>query len=213
MLIAAFIILKYSLDGMIKSAIVENTSDLMQTQVNVESVSISLFDGAGEIYGFSISNPEGFSEAEAVRVDEIFVELDLFSILSDTIVVENVRIQNPQLYFEQRGLGINLRKLNQNMDETEEVDESLLVIDRLIIENGVVKVSSTIDRERTAEAEIDEFELTEIGREGNNTVKQSIRQILDPLLEQAVREALSGGLLEQLENKIQDLLGNDEGNN
>ena len=84
------------------------------------------------------------------------------------------------------------------------------MIDHLLVENGTVRVSSTIERERTAEATIEEFELNNIGEAESNTVKQSLREILDPLIARAVQEAVSGGLLEQLENKVEDLLGGDD---
>lgn len=211
-LIAAFIILNFTLDGIVKSAIEENGSELLQTSVEVGNVNISILDGSGVIYGFTVANPDGFSDEEAVRIDETTIKIDLSTIFSDTIVVENVNIKNPELFFEQKGLGVNLRKLNENMDLAEDVEGPSLVIKHLFVENGTVRVSSTIERERTAEASIQEFELTNIGQAGSNTVKQSIREIMDPLIERALQEAVSRGLLEQLENKVQDLLGADEEN-
>lgn len=203
----AFIVLTFTIDGIVKSAIEENGTELFQTEVNVNNVDISLINGTGEINGLVIQNPEGFSGEPAIQIDVTNIRIDLVSIFSDTIVVENVTLQNPELFFEQRGVGINLRKLNQNMDLDEDVEGPFLVIDHLLIENGTVKVSSTMERERTAEASIEEFELNNVGRAGNNTVKQSMREIMDPLIQRAIQEAISRGLLEQLENKVQDLLG------
>lgn len=209
-LIVAFIILNFSLDGIVKSAIQENGTELLQTEVGVDNVNVSIFDGSGVIYGFTVANPEGFSDEQAIRIDETSIKIDLSTIFSDTIVVENINIKNPELFFEQKGMGINLRKLNQNMDLAEDVEEPFLVINHLLIENGTVRVSSTIEREQTAEASIEAFELTNIGQAGSNTMKQSIREIMDPLIERAIQEAVTRGLLEQLENKVQDLLGGDD---
>lgn len=209
-LIVAFIILNFSLDGIVKSAIQENGTELLQTEVDVGNVNISIFDGSGVIYGFTVANPEGYSDEQAIRIDETSLKIDLSTIFSDTIVVENINIKNPKLFFEQKGMGINLRKLNQNMDLAEDIEEPFLVINHLLIENGTVRVSSTIERERTAEAGIEAFELTNIGQAGSNTMKQSIREIMDPLIERAIQEAVTRGLLEQLENKVQELLGGDD---
>lgn len=212
-LIAAFIILNFSLDGIVKSAIEENGTELLQTEVNIGNVNVSLFDGSGVIYGFTVANPEGFSDEKAIVIDEMSLKIDLSTIFSDTIVVENIHIQNPELFFEQIGLGINLRKLNENMDVAEDTEGPSMVINHLLMEDGTVRVSSTIERERTAEASIEEFELTNIGQSGSNTMKQSIREIMDPLIERAIQEAVSRGLLEQLENKVQDLFGSDDDEN
>ena len=208
-LIGAFIVLNFTIDGIVKSNIEETGTELFQTEVNVGNVNISLFDGSGEIYGFTVANPEDFSDEPAIEMEEIRMKVDLTSLLSDTIFVENVHSIGASLFFEQQGFGINLRQLNQNMDLAAEEDETAMVIDYLLVENSTVTVSSTIDRERTAEATIESFELNNIGRQGSNTKKQSMQQVMEPLIERAIQEAVSSGLLEQLENKVRDLLGGD----
>lgn len=210
-LIATFIVLNFTLDGIIKSEIEETSSELLQTEVDVGNVNVSIFNGSGEIYGFVVQNPDNFSNEPAINIGQVNIQIDLASIFSDTIIVENIHILNPEFFFEQKGFGANLKTLNDNMDLAEEPEAKSLIIEHLLVENGTVRVSSTIERERTAEASIEQFELNDIGRSGSNTTKESIRQIMKPLLQRAIRKAVNGGLLEQLENKVQDLLsGNDE---
>jgi hypothetical protein len=206
----AFIVLNFTIDGIVKSNIEETGTELFQTEVNVGNVNISLFDGSGEIYNLTVANPENFSDEPAIEMEEIQIKVDLMSLLSDTILVENVNITGASLFFEQQGFGINLRELNQNMDLSADEDEPAMIIDHLLVDGATVRVSSTIDRERTAEATIERFELNGIGRQGSTTMKQSMQQIMEPLIERAIQEAVSRGLLEQLENKVQDLLGGDE---
>lgn len=205
-----FIIVNFTIDGIVKSSIEESGTELFQTEVDVGSVNISLFDGSGEIYDLSVANPEDFSDQPAIEMGEIRIKVDLTSLFSDTILVENVHVTRAALFFEQEGFGINLRTLNQNMDLSAEPDDPVMVIDRLLVENATVTVSSTIDRERTAEASIENFEVNGIGRQGSNTMKQSMQQVMEPLIERAIREAMTGGLLDQLENKVKELLGGDE---
>lgn len=206
-LIAAFIVLSFTIDGIVKSNIEESGTELFQTEVDVGNVNISLFNGSGEIYGLSVANPEDFSDEPAIEMEEIRIKVDLLSLLSDTILVEDVNITEASLFFEQQGFGINLRQLNQNMDLSVDEDDPAMIINHLYVEGATVRVSSTIDRERTAEATLDNFEMNNIGRQGSNTMKQSMQQIMEPLIERAIQEAVSRGLLEQLENKVQDLLG------
>lgn len=209
-LIIVFLVLSFSLDGIVKSAIKESGSELLQTEVNVDDVHISLFDGSGVIKGFVVHNPEGFSDEPAIQIRETRMKIDLSTIFSDPIVVENVTIKNPELFFEQKGIGANLKTLNDNMGLSDDSSETSMVIDHLLIENGTVRVSTTIERERTVEASISQFELNGIGRDGSNTIKQSIHQIMEPLLERAMREAVASGVMEQLENKVRDLFQGNE---
>lgn len=209
-IIGAFIVLNFTIDGIVKSSIEETGTELFQTEVDIGNVNISLFDGSGEIYGLTVANPEDFSDEPAIEMEEIRIKVDLMSLFSDTILVEDVNITNADLFFEQQGFGINLRQLNQNMGLSSDEEEPAMIIDHLLVDGATVRVSSTIDRERTAEATLESFELNGIGRQGNKTMKQSMQQIMEPLIERAIQEAVSRGLLEQLENKIQDLLGGDD---
>ena len=170
---------------------------------------ISLFNGSGTIDGFTVKNPEKFSDEAAIQIQEMSVQVDLNSLFSSTILVKNVRIINPQLYFEQRGFGANLKTLNDNMElSSGESSDKKMIIEHLLIEDGQVKVSTQIDSKRTAEAHISEFELEGIGRDGSNTMRQTVKQVMRPLLEKAIAEAIKDGAVEQLENKVKNFLGN-----
>lgn len=208
-IIVGIIVIALSLGGMIKSGIEENGSELLQTQVTVDNVSVSVFNGGGTISGFTIQNPEGFSDEPALYIREASMEMDIWSLFSDHIVVNEIIVKSPDLFFEQVGAGINLKKLNDNMElASEESSETSLIIEYLLIEDGNITVSSSLERERTTEVTLDEFTLNDIGRDGTNTIKQSVRQVLNPLLQKAMEEALRSGVVEQLENKVRDLFGN-----
>lgn len=208
-IIAAILVITLSLDGMIKSGIEENGSELLQTPVTVDNVSILLFSGSGTISGFTIQNPEGFSNEPALYIQEISMNMDIWSLFSDQIVVNEIMVKSPDLFFEQIGVGVNLKKLNDNMDlASEESSETSLIIEYLLIEDGKVTVSTSLERERTTEVSLAEFTLNDVGRDGNNTIKQTVRQVLKPLLQKAMEEALRSGVVEQLENKVRNLFDN-----
>ena len=82
----------------------------------------------------------------------------------------------------------------------------MLVIEHLIVDKGKVTVSTDIDRERMASAEIDRFELNNIGKEGNNTIQQSIKQVIEPMLQEAITKAATSGVLDQLKNKAKEII-------
>ncbi|MDZ7805871.1 MAG: hypothetical protein U5K71_02000 [Gracilimonas sp.] len=208
-IIVAVLVFTLSLDGMIKAGIEENGSELLQTEVVVDNVSVSLFGGGGTINGFTVQNPEGFSDEPALYIHEASMEVDIWSLFSDKIVVHEIIVNSPDLFFEQIGLGVNLKKLNDNMDlASDEPSEASLIIEYLLIKDATVTVSSSLERERTTEVKLAELTLNDIGSDGNNTVKQSVRQILKPLFQEAMEEALKSGVVEQLENKVRDLFDN-----
>lgn len=204
------VIVTLSIDGFIRTEIEEQGSEILRTEVIIDNVDVSIFGGTGSINGFRIKNPEGFSDADALSFEQADMEVVLSSLLSDEIVVKELIIRNPQIFFEQIETRLNLKTLQDNLNEASTGDsEKSLIIDHLLIEEAVVKVSTSIDRERNAEVALDRFELSDIGRDGNNNVKESLKQILEPLLEQAIEEAAKKGVFEQLENRVQDFLDGD----
>lgn len=209
LILIGFLALTLSIDGMVKSGIELSGSELLQTAVSVDAVSISLFSGNGSIKGFTVQNPENFSDRPALSIQEASMKLDIWSLFTDQIVVHEIIVKSPELFFEQKGFGANLKTLNDNMNlDDDESSETTLIIDYLLIEDSRVEVSTSIEKERTAKVSLAQFTLTDIGRNGNNTVKQSVGQVLEPLLQKAIQEAVKSGVTEQIENKVRDLLNN-----
>lgn len=205
-LIALFLVVSLTIDGIIKSTIQDVGSDLLQTEVNVDDVSVSILSSTGYIDGIMVENPEGFSDSTAIALKEISIDLDLFTLLSDTVVINQLIIDSPEVFVEQTTQGNNLMALQNNMSEGSTDESGGFIIDYLLVEEGVLTAHIDIGGEqRTTEVSIERFEQKNIGRSGNNTVESTVRQILEPLLEQALRKAVEGGLQDQVEDKLKNL--------
>lgn len=200
------LVLSFSIDGIIKSNIESTTSEMLETSVDVDDVAISILDGSGTIDGLTIHNPKGFSDKPAVKLQQIKMKVDLYSLLSDTVVVKEIHIQKPELFFEQKGASNNLNTLTGKLggDSSSEVN---LVVDHLLVENGRVTLTAEIGKEeKSLEADFSEIEIEDIGRSGNNTMEQAMRQILEPILQEAAEEAIKAGLLDSAKEKLKDLI-------
>lgn len=204
-LAAGLLILSLSIDGIVKSSIENTTSEMLDTPVSVDNVSISIFNGSGTIDGITINNPDGFSDNPAVKLQQISMEMKLSTLLSDTVVVNEIRIQNPELYFEQKTSGNNFNTLNDRFNEGPS-SETSLIVDYLLVENGRITLTTDIGGEKTAESEFSRIEIEGIGRSGNNTIEQTLQQILEPILQQAAQEAIKRGLMDAAKDKLKDLL-------
>ena len=83
--------------------------------ISVGSVSISLFSGRGEVKDFVVGNPEGFSASPAVKVGRIKIDVDVSSLLSETLVVEEINVESPQVNYELSLDGGNIDRLLENL--------------------------------------------------------------------------------------------------
>jgi hypothetical protein len=87
----------------------------LQVPVEVASVSVSPISGKGTIAGVVIGNPDGFNTEHAFSLGKVHVKLDLGSLFSDTIVVEELHIIEPDITYEV-GLGkTNIGQLKANV--------------------------------------------------------------------------------------------------
>lgn len=199
------LIFSFSIDEMVESGLENTASKALNTSVDVHEVSLSLIDGSGTISGITIHNPEGFSDNPALKLQQISIKVKITSLFSDTVMVDHVQVETPELYFEQQSDENNFDALTKNTDRSTSSEKSLIV-DFLLIENGQITLATDIGGEKSAVAEFSSIELENIGRSGNNAMEQTFQQILTPVLEKALKEAATQGLIDKAKEAMQDLL-------
>ncbi|WP_069131708.1 DUF748 domain-containing protein [Rhodohalobacter halophilus] len=205
--VAAAVILTLSVDSIVKSGIENIGSEMTQTKVSVDGVSISLFSGKGSITGLKVANPDGFDKENAFTADEISIEVDIRSLFSDEMVVKQLEVISPSVIVEQQMPDNNLRKIMNsiNQSSSDSASESMLVIEQFRMTDGTADLYTEIGGERSAQVEISEIELQDLGRGGaRQSVEDVIQTIADRIVENSLRAAAQSGA-EQIRDAIRDL--------
>lgn len=91
--------------------------EIAQVPIELESAEISFLSGKGTLKGLKVHNPEGFSDGHAFYADELHLDLDPASVLSDKVVIEDIRITGPDVQFEQKLKTSNLNQILKNVQE------------------------------------------------------------------------------------------------
>ena len=201
-LLALFVALSLSLDALVKNSIETVGSEMTQTSVTVESVSISPLSGSGRIEGLRVDNPPGFESEHAYVMGSLSIRLKPGSLLSDTIRVEEIVITEPAISVIQKVPQNNLLMLSNNMEEAMQTGESTstsMTIGLLRVEGGTVTVTPTIGAEKSGRVELGTIEITGIGESGSNSARQVVKGVVDRIVNRALKVALSGEL-----NKLKD---------
>ncbi len=141
--LAGGVLLVFSnLNGFVKTAIETAGTNSVGSQVQVESVEINLSDGTASIFGFSIANPQGFSNATMVSFEELSVSIDVESITSDVIRINSIIARNPFVLYESADGSSNVDTVSARFegdDSTQEVDDSaegpVIAIESILIES------------------------------------------------------------------------------
>lgn len=96
-------------------------------EASVEDIDVSLFrDPTLSLRALHIGNPEGFEAPSLFDLDNVVVDLDMKSLLSDTIVVNRVLVESAALTYEQRlgsNIGALLDKFESDAAKEEEKEE------------------------------------------------------------------------------------------
>lgn len=206
-IVVGFLILTFTIDSIVKSNIEQIGSEMTGTQVTVESVSISPFSGTGTIHGFHVANPEGYGRDHAIEIDDLSIELELMSLFSDEVIVNEISITGPAVYVEQKLPENNIREIMNHVNSVSagETSDARLIIEYFLLENGTADLYTEVGGERSAQVDISKIELRDLGRtDGQEAAEDVIKQIAGQVAEESLQAAIqSGG--EQLKDALQDL--------
>lgn len=209
-LLLGFLALTFSLDYLVKSGIESTGTEMSGTEVMVENVSISPFSGTGTIEGLRVRNPEGFESEYAIVIQSFDIAIDVWSVLSDTIIVNEIVIGKPALSVIQKVPENNLRMLMNNMDQAMagESSSTALIIEHLLVKDGQVTVTPNIGGQQSATVRMGDIELENVGKQGSSSTRQVVKQVSSRIINEALKSALSGqldGMKDKAKDAIKDI--------
>jgi len=218
-LILIAVILTFTIDSIVRSAIESRGSDILQTELSVDNVSISLLSGSGSVEGLTIANPDEFEDGEALTISSIRMNLDVSTLLSDTVVVNELRIRDLDVNYRLKATGSNLGKLMDNLESysagTEDEAESNMIIDLFVMEESTVSIDTQFEELQAISVNIPYVEREGIGRDDDQTVSEGIRNILEIIISRvsdiafdAVKDEGAEKILDKAGDAIKDLFNN-----
>ena len=203
-----------NVNSLVEGAIEDLGSQALGTNVRVASVDISLTEGRGTIKGLEIANPKGYDGPYLMQLDEITVALNLAELSTETVVLDTVLIDGARIAAVVKGKDdSNLQTLMDNLDagsaaatESETGGaETTIIIDQLDFTNAQATVDAVLLSEQI-EINMPDIHLSGVGRkEGGATAAEVASQLIKPITEAVVREAITRGLGgEDLERSLKD---------
>jgi len=207
---AALFFLLSNLGGIIKTTLETTGTDMLGEPVSVGNVDISLRSGAGEITGFRIDNPEGYTDPEAFSMDRIRLNLDLRSVRGTPVRLEEFILEAPEVYLEVRDdnqvnleeLALNLRKNIQRAEkeekenpeppasEEEKAAATLLAIDHLKIAGVKLTVRHRKFEEGVREIVLPDIDLRNVGGTEGVTGAKIGLEVVEAITKEGLKQAL-----------------------
>jgi uncharacterized protein involved in outer membrane biogenesis len=209
-IVLAALALGLFLDRALKTGIETVGPKLTQTDIKLESVSLSLLSGAGKIKGLVVGNPKGFKTPSAIKVGTVSLTLAPRTLLSDKIVVKSIIVEGPEITFETDLRANNLSKIVANLQavtggggaETAKAQQpaqpqeakagKTLEVDDFLITDGKVHVSVTALGGEATTLSLPAIHLQNLGKDANGiTPAELAKRVLEEIAN-AATQASSG---------------------
>jgi len=210
LIIVAILVLGLSLDSVIKAGVEKVGPMATGTDVRLKDVDISILSGKGELNGIVIGNPAGFKSASAFSLNKVRVALDVQSVFSDKIIIDEIYIDAPEVTYETGGKGTNINTIMKNINSFSgsqgstaskesaagaEGEGPKIQINNLIVKNGKVNLSlsTPLGGQGTSMALAD-IHLKDIGKEGGGATMADAFKKIFAAVNKNVGTAVSGSL-------------------
>lgn len=166
--LGTFFFLGSVLGTAVTSAVNTIAPQVTGTKVTLGSALISPFNGTGSLNDLYVGNPEGFSSGKAFSCGKMHVNARIRTVLSDTIVIEEIIIQAPEFVYETKFTSSNIGKILDNVNKyvgssepaAQESGGKKIEIKRFVLEGAVVSVSAA---GMTMPVPVPRMEITDIG--------------------------------------------------
>ena len=149
--LAIFLTLTFLLGPMVRKALERFGPEVLGAPISVKDVSVAPHRGLVTLSGVTVGSPEGFKHPTVLEASSLQINFSLFSLLGDTIVVEDLLLEEPVITYERRKGRTSLQQLQRNAEASaQRLIEQLgskpdkgssrsFAIERLRIRNGKVR--------------------------------------------------------------------------
>ncbi len=200
------------------------------TEVELADAEVSLFSGSATLTGLRVGNPEGWGEGDMATLGKIHLDLDPWSLLSDTIVIEDLDIEEPVFRYEMQGDTSNVEVLlgavNQALgavsgndspapepEAVPEVDtaETLIAVGHFGLRGANINVKAA---GRTVDATMPDIEMNNLGTPEQGLTPTDLtltlsKKVLSEIATAAAKAMVQNKIEESIGGKIRGIFGGD----
>lgn len=98
--VAALLCTHLWLGTIVKAAIEQVGPTITKTTIKLDSVDISPLRGLVELKGLEVGNPSGYKSPTAMKLGTARLRMNVFSVLSKTIIVDEILVEAPEITVE-----------------------------------------------------------------------------------------------------------------
>ncbi|OFW83342.1 MAG: hypothetical protein A2018_02480 [Alphaproteobacteria bacterium GWF2_58_20] len=220
LLVVGGIFLYGSIDSVVAAAIRGYGPKITGVPVAIESVKVTPTEGRAVLRGLVVGNPDGFETPHAFSLGEIRMVLDVKSLGSDVVHIQEIVIDNPEITYEYGVSGSNIDAIRAHVaslssgkastgsgDTSPKGEGAKLIIDSLVISGGKIDVSAAMLKGKTLRVPLPDIHLSDIGKKSEGASAAEVVSKVMSAVSSGVSGAVSKLDLGALSKKIQESSG------
>lgn len=210
-----------AINGLVKKQIEEIGSKVTEQSVTVRQVDMKLLKGAGTIKGLVLANPSKYNAPSAFSLNEVTLDINLKSLTTDLIVIDQIIIDKPEavVEFTENGSAnikdildaINKNTASSGTTSRQETStgkaEPIIRVNKFVLAGVALTVDLTKLGNKSHQATLADINLTNIGGQAGMPASELgaelVKQALSSIWKQAKKEQ-SDILKDQVEEKVKD---------
>lgn len=173
-----------SVDSLAKKAIEEVGTRMLGVPLTLDKVKIELSEGSINFSNLNIATPEGFTAPKTLSFKSIDIKAAPNSILEDTVIVNHIHINSPEIHYELnqggdniRAIVANLKKASAGSDKKVESKDTprsktKVVIDEVILKD--IKVFPIIGGQKMAPITLTDIRMQDIGKDNGGVMYKEL---------------------------------------
>jgi uncharacterized protein involved in outer membrane biogenesis len=206
LIILIVVALSFSLNSIIKGGIETIGPKALGADVRIQDVSISLISGKGALKGMFIGNPSGFNTDSAFKLGEVKLALDVKSVFSDRIIIDEVYINAPDITYEKSMKGDNIKALLKNIEsftgagektgpgKESAKSETKIQINNFIVKNGKIYMSVTALKGQNLSLDLPDIHMKDIGKDKEGSSVSKVMKQVFAVVNKNIVKATAGSL-------------------
>jgi hypothetical protein len=183
-------------DNAAKMAVQAAGRKALDVPVTVEKADISILSGTMSLQNLTVANPPGYQRETLLDLDRGDIRMNTRSLLSDTVVIEEIELDGMDVHIEQKGLENNLREVLRTLEQ-QDLTGKKLQIDSLEI-TGIsvtVQLLPILGQTDTLSFTLTPIRLTNLGHDRPLDMASLVMTILLAVSEKIAEQG--GGTLPQ----------------
>ncbi len=217
-IVAGILIIGSNLGSIVKKAVNEYGPGITKTELRLGEAKVSVLSGSVELEDLFLGNPKGYKGPYALKVQEIELDVDLKSLMGDTIVIKKIKIDSPDINYEKTPSSDNFQTIIRNVTASSKKEKRVekekkgkegagkkVYIKDLIIEDAKVLVSMPAVK-RSVSAELPDIHIRNIGSENQGVLPaEAVQKVMAVLYKKLTSPEMTNLLKENLKSLGKEL--------